>query len=119
MGTNELAIVREAFNKQKKLVERLAITMGTHGKVDCNTPLYEQTVEAISDLDEALSALSAYEERMGSEELVEKVCNILILDDYNSMEEYYLETAQDDYGLYKGIAERLINAIRGVGDETN
>jgi hypothetical protein len=33
------------------MLRRLCVTMGVHGKVDCNTPLYEQAVDLLTDLE--------------------------------------------------------------------
>jgi len=33
------------------MLRRLCVTMGVHGKVDCNTPLYEQAVDLLTELE--------------------------------------------------------------------
>lgn len=42
---------KENLDKASNMLRRLCVTMGVHGKVDCNTPLYEQAVDLLTELE--------------------------------------------------------------------
>lgn len=96
--TNELAIVREALEQigwrfEPKHVKRMNTTQRM----------------ALHKAKEALSALSAYEERMGSEKLKQRAIEA-------GLNTYHKIVEPRRYAVEAAI-ESAINAIRGAGDE--